>query len=190
MKSILSTLILAVSIIMFVSCGEIQKTENINEEDSTKNISEIISTDNDYLLLVEDEEGCRYVNSEGKTIIESEKYLMCFTDTFKTYAIVLHQDKGFIAINRSVETLYNIFVYDNGPDYPEDGLFRIIKDEKIGYADFLTGEILIEPIYQAAYSFENGKAKVALVAEKIQDGEHYTWESKNWIFINKTGEEI
>ena len=115
---------------------------------------------------------------------------MCFTDTFCNYALVLDTENGFIGINRKEETIYDIFVFDNGPDYVEEGLFRIMKNDKIGYADAKTGKIVIEPIYQAAEPFENGKARVAIIAKKVQDGEHYTWKSDNWISIDKSGNEV
>lgn len=145
----------------------------------------------DYLLLesVEGEEA-KYVDKKGKTVLLADEYLMCFTDTFRNYALVLDSENGFVSINRKREILYHLFVYDNGPDYVKEGLFRIIKDDKIGYADSKTGKVVVEPIYQAANPFENGKAKVALLAKKIKNGEHYTWQSNHWIFIDKWGREV
>ena len=69
------------------------------------------------------------------TIIPFGKYLICFTDKFDKFAIVSAPDKGIIGIDRKENILFNVYVFDNGPDYPSNGLFRIIKDGKIGYAD-------------------------------------------------------
>jgi hypothetical protein len=33
---------------------------------------------------------------------------------------------------------YDVFIYDNGPDYEADGLIRVVKNGKIGYADAKT----------------------------------------------------
>ena len=76
-----------------------------------------------------------YVNFKGDTIIPFGKYLICFTDKFDKFAIVSAPDKGIIGIDRKENILFNVYVFDNGPDYPSNGLFRIIKDGKIGYAD-------------------------------------------------------
>ncbi len=136
-------------------------------------------------------ESYSYRNEFGKVMLERSKFAYCFTDTFRTYAIVLDSTKGFIAINRAGQVLYNIFVYDNGPDYPEQGLFRIIKNNKIGYASANTGVIVIEPQFSCAWPFdESGKAKVALECRIENDGEHQEWMSKAWFFIDKTGKRI
>ena len=98
---------------------------------------------NNYLVCftdtISDEYG--YKNQNGDTVIPARKYLRCFTDTFKTYAIVVKPNSGFIAIDRKETVLYEVFSVDNGPDEPSEGLFRIIVDNKIGYADLKTGKL-------------------------------------------------
>src|SRR5690242_11150784 len=92
---------------------------------------------NDILVWYDDtaNNGQGYKNLHGNIIIPAGKYSHCFTDTFRTYAVVLLPQNGFVAIDRKENMLYSIFRFDNGPDYVEDGLFRIVKDGKIGYAD-------------------------------------------------------
>jgi len=82
--------------------------------------------ENDYLLNVYDTTHNRfgYVNLIGDTIIPSGKYSMCFTDTFITYAIVA-KPSGFVAVDRQEKVMYKVFAFDNGPDYPKDGLLRM-----------------------------------------------------------------
>jgi hypothetical protein len=75
---------------------------------------------------------CGYLNQKGDTVIQADNYNFCFTDTFKTYAIVADKNFGFVAINRQQNVLYNVFSFDNGPDYASEGLFRIIQNNKIG----------------------------------------------------------
>src|SRR5689334_17678782 len=65
-----------------------------------------------------------YKNLHGDIIIPAGKYSFCFTDTFRTYAVVSLPSKGFVAIDRKENILYSVFPFDNGPDYIEDGLFR------------------------------------------------------------------
>jgi hypothetical protein len=128
-----------------------------------------------------------YKSESGKIAVPMGKYSMCFTDTFRNYAIVLDSGKGFIAIDRQYHVLYNVFVFDNGPDYPADGFFRIKVAGNIGYADIATGKIVIKPQFACAWPFENGIAKVAIKCQTRQDGEHSTWISNEWFYINKAG---
>ncbi len=83
--------------------------------------------------------------------------------------------------------LYNIFPYDNGPDYPSEGLFRIVKDDKIGYADEHTYAIVIKPQFDCAFPFENGKAKVSNNCKTVKDGEYSVWTSDAWQYVDKKG---
>ncbi len=114
----------------------------------------------DYLRLIVDTTNDRhgYVNAKGDKMIPFGKYDMCFTGRFYNFAIVICAHEGLVGIDRNENVLFNVFVFDNGPDYPSDGLFRIIKDEKIGYAN-LEGQIVIPPQFDYAYPFKNGKAQ-------------------------------
>ncbi len=127
-----------------------------------------------------------YVNLIGDTVIPIGKYQYCYTDTLKNYAIVLKKGGGCIAIDKNENVLFEVFWYDNGPDYLAEGLFRIKKNGKIGYANKM-GKIIIEPQFDCAFPFKNGKAKVSNKCNTIPDGEHLRWESDNWYFIDKNG---
>lgn len=110
-------------------------------------------------------------------------------DTSRAYTISI--EKGvFVARDKQQKFLYQVFMYDNGPDYTAEGLFRIVQDGKIGYADAKTGEVVIAPRYPCAWPFEGGKARVSTDCTTRQDGEHGIWESDNWFYINKKGEEV
>lgn len=127
-----------------------------------------------------------YRNGNNEVIIPLGKYAQCLTDTFRTHAIVLTKgDNKWVVIDRAEKQLYEIFPYDNGPDYPSEGLFRIMKDGKIGYADALTYSIVIPPQFDCAYPFESGKAKVSTDCKTVIDGEHREWMSDKWQYIDK-----
>jgi WG containing repeat len=100
---------------------------------------------------------------------------------------MLEMDHKWVVINEQKTVLYDVFPYDNGPDAPSEGLYRIVKDGKIGYADETTNAIVIAPQYDCAYPFENGKAKVSTDCKTTQDGDHSVWESDAWQFIDKKG---
>jgi hypothetical protein len=131
-----------------------------------------------------------YQTAAGKMVIPLGKYQMCFTDTFRNYAIVLDSARGFVAIDRQFHVLYNVFLFDSGPDYPAGGLFRITRSGKIGYANAATGKIAIEPKFACAFPFEKGRAKVAQDCQTRPDGEHSTWISNFWFYINKSGSRV
>jgi hypothetical protein len=147
------------------------------------------AADNSVLLLTSDSAKGTYGyrDEAGKIVIPTGKYPFCFTDTFRNYAIVLDSGNRIVGINRQERVLYSLFIFDNGPDDQSDGLFRIRKDHKIGYADAATGKIVISPRFACAWPFENGKARVALDCQTRSDGEHSTWISKHWFYINKVG---
>jgi hypothetical protein len=129
-----------------------------------------------------------YVNQKGDTIIPIGKYQYCIFDTVTTYAIV-GDKSGFYAIDQKENRLYEVYWFDNGPDYVKDGLFRIKRNDKIGYAN-TKGEIVIEPQYDCANAFENEKAKVTFACELMKFGEYTEMKSDNWFFIDKTGKRI
>jgi len=147
---------------------------------------------NDYLVrfndTIKDEYG--YKNQNGEIVIPLGKYQICFTDTFKTYAIVAKSKSGFLAIDRQENALYEVFPFDNGPDEPSDGLFRILENKKIGFADSATGKVVIKPQFDCAWPFENGVAEVSTDCKTRSDGEHSRWVSDNWYYIDKNGKRI
>lgn len=149
-------------------------------------------TENDFLFLkydsIRNESG--YENLKGELIIPIGRYPMCFTDIFKYYAIVMTADGRMTAIDRNEKILYDVFTFDNGPDYPSEGLFRIIVDGKIGFADYSTGEVIVKPQFDCASQYVEGKAKVSHKCSKILDGEHFTWKSDSWFYIDKSGKKI
>jgi hypothetical protein len=131
-----------------------------------------------------------YLNLAGDTIIPFGKYAHCFSDTIKDFGVVVQQSTGkMMGINQNGVELFEVFKYDNGPDMIEDGLFRMIKNGKIGYAD-AKGNVIIEPSFDCAYPFENGYARVSQSCDKIKDGEHTTWISDDWYHISKDGKRV
>ncbi|MBU0763410.1 MAG: WG repeat-containing protein [Bacteroidetes bacterium] len=132
------------------------------------------------------EDVCGYCTPGGEIVIRDGKYEMCYTDTFRNMAIVYHKDKGLVGIDRQENVLFNVFVVDNGPDYPSEGLFRIIKDNLIGFAD-LEGNIVIEPAYKAARPFHEGYAAFSPDCKVVSEDGHLCWKGGKWGFLDKKG---
>ncbi len=112
---------------------------------------------------------CGYINALGDTVIPLGKYYYCYTDTLVDYAIVLEKGGSCIAIDKKGNQIFEVFWFDNGPDPVHEGLFRIIKEGKIGYAN-TDGQIVIKPLYDCAFPFNNGKAKVSIDCSSVFDG--------------------
>ena len=87
------------------------------------------------------------------------------------------------AINKEGKQLFEIHWYDNGPDYIEEGLFRMKNNDKIGFAD-TSGTIVIEPQYDFALPFKNGKA---VVCNGCKKGSGFTQQGGKCGVIDKKG---
>ena len=128
-----------------------------------------------------------YLNSKRDTIIPIGKYYYCYTDTIRDFGMVIEKETGkIVGIDQNATELFEVYNYDNGPDYVESGLFRIIKNGKIGYAN-PKGEIIIEPNFACAYPFEGDFAKVSDNCDIEKYGEYTIWKSDNWYRITKEG---
>lgn len=146
--------------------------------------------DKDILIKVSsaNEEQSGYVNLSGDTVVAFGQYYYLFTDTVRHFAIVASKE-GLIGINKKDEKLFNVYMFDNGPDYYSEGLFRIIVNGKMGFANE-KGKIVIEPKYSFAAPFYGGKAKVTFKHRLIGDDEHKEVKSDEWFYINKKAETI
>ena len=131
-----------------------------------------------------------YVTPSGDTIIPIGKYCYCYTQKFDKIAIVMPKaNSAYYAIDRTEKILFEVVNIDNGPDYVKDGLFRIRKNGKIGYAN-LDGEIVIEPVYVSALPFNGGYAAVCIGGKTISRNEVSFNEGGKWGYIDKSGNEV
>ena len=135
------------------------------------------------------EEVFGYVDQKGQMVITYGQFAFGFSDTILTHGIVAERSGGLIGIDQKGQRLYEVFLFDNGPDYLQDGLFRILRNGKTGYAD-ARGMVVIEPQFACAEPFSGGRAKVALDCSVQKDGEHAVMESDHWFYIDKKGERI
>ena len=124
-------------------------------------VSIIMQADNTWYLRENKNNDFYFVDRQNKIMIPPKKYKMIFTENFNNFAIVVNLESKVVAINKNEELLYEVFVYDNGADYINDGLFRIVKNGKIGFANE-EGEIVINPTYDFADFFVKGYSIVNL----------------------------
>ncbi len=138
-----------------------------------------------------------YLNERGDTIVPYGKYRYCQTDTIKELGFVYEnkpKDARIICINNTGKELFYVFKYDNGPDYIQEGLFRIMDENGlIGFADSL-GNVIIRPQFKFAYPFKGGKTKVTLEGEQKEvpksEGEKHYWESGTWFYVDKRNKHL
>jgi hypothetical protein len=136
------------------------------------------------LILKRDDKTSMYAYFDEKGNKVLGDYFAAYTDTITDFGIV---GRSPILIDRNGKHIYDIFCFDNGPDLTSEGIYRIEKNGKIGYIDSVSSKVLIEPKFDCAYPFKNGKAKVSVNCKKVYDGEHYAWESNDWYYIDKKG---
>jgi hypothetical protein len=101
--------------------------------------------------------------------------------------MVQTDDGKWVIKDSQKKTLYAVFIYDNGPDYPAEGLIRVVKNGKIGYANAKTYKLVIAPQFDCAFPFENGKAKVSNKCQTVKEGEYSVWTSQSWQYVDKKG---
>lgn len=137
------------------------------------------------------EEACGYVNEKNEVIIPIGKYPRLYSPIFDNIAFVSIKGKtGIYAINRSEKVLFEVYYLDNGPDIVSEGLFRIIKNGKIGFAD-MTGEVVIEPKFHFAFPFQkDGTAVFNEGGTLVRDGDYTRYQGGQWGVINKDGQII
>jgi hypothetical protein len=146
--------------------------------------------DKDCLILAfnSDSSRCGYLNSVGDTIVPCH-FVHCFTDTICSFGTMMSLSGKVAAYNKSGEFLYEVYYIDNGPDYISDGMFRILENGKMGYANE-RGEVVIKPQYDCAFAFEAGKAQVSFDCQRKKVDEYTFWESDNWFYIDKEGNKV
>lgn len=153
------------------------------------------------LFAITDEEflqyGARvaYVDNLGDTVIPFGRFAYYGTDTLIHYANVMElvNDSTYgrrIGINRNQEILFDLVMFDNGPEPFNEGLTRVFRDGKMGYANRF-GQVVIPCIYDYAKWFENETAEVTFNATIFIDNyEHRQVESDEWFKIDKSGQRL
>ena len=148
----------------------------------------------EYLISFSDttsgEELIGYKNRFGKTVIDA-KFCFVYSDTLYSMAMVLKNGE-WIGIDKDEKIILRPFIFDNGPDYIEEGLFRYVENDKIGFAN-IDGEKIIVAKYDFATPFENGLSEYTLGGKKEYEkgGEHWWWTGgyENG-FVNHSGQEF
>ena len=148
---------------------------------------------NNYWLRVTDSSTWRqaFVDQNGEIMIPYGKYKFILTDTMWYFAFVYKEKNGIVAINRNNQIIFRPLADNLEPDPPSDGLFRIIENNKIGFAN-MKGEIVIPPRFEAVMRFHHNVAAFCIGCRMEYDTitEYGYWTGGKWGFINKRGEVV
>ena len=106
-------------------------------------------------------------------------------------AEVFVEGVGWAYVRRDGRNL-EVPAFDNGPDDFSEGLVRIRRRGKTGYADASFATV-IPPRFDFAWPFEKGRALVCLSCRPAPDarlGEHAPVAGGTWGYIDRTGREV
>ena len=192
MKNTLKTSFKLLMIALFIlSC---KTSDNIKK---LKTCEENIPKCEKWILVMGDSESkfgpfgkSGYINSKGDTTIPLDAY-RCLSDTFEYYGLIeeIRGDRKMYGIDKTGKKLFEAVHDGEGFACIEyDGRIIIQKNGKYGFANH-KGEIVIEPKYSCAENFREGKARVSNQCRRSKS-EYYMWESDNWIYIDKCGNEV
>lgn len=186
-------------LLVLVSCKSYTEREQTNYEyhdidtSATQEIEPLIAiTNEEYLQFGSN---VAYVNIQGDTIIPFGNFAYFGTDTLNFFAnVLLHPNDSiygrWVGIDRNEHILFDLVSFDNGPDYFEEGLTRVLRNGKMGYANE-KGEVVIPCQYAFAKWFDNGVAEVTFEAKEYQDMDgHSRVVSDSWFEIDKQGNRI
>jgi len=186
-----ATFLLFILTFFFIACKPSNTTEQKTCEDNFPVIEK-------YKLIIAEEDissfgpfpKSGYVNTNGDTIINIDEY-RCLSDTFEYFGLVqdIKGDGKYFGIDKQRNILFE--AVPNGEGYAieeSEGRKMIQKNGKYGFANH-KGEIIIESIFSCAETLRDGKARVSKNCWPLND-ESGRWESDNWIYIDKCGNEL
>lgn len=105
-------------------------------------------------------------------------------------ASVYSKDTGWVYLDRSgAVVVENVMPYDNGPDAFRDGVVRVERGGKCGYAD-KAGRQVSPAMYDGCFPFEGSRGKVCVKCRKEcddKDCEHRSLKGGEWFCLDASG---
>ncbi len=129
---------------------------------------------------------------QSGNIVIKQKYSNVFSEFEGKIAFVEDKKEGIVAIDRKGRIVLKPYIFDNGPDYISDGLFRFVEKDKFGFAN-ADGKKVIPAQFDFANPFDdNGRAEFCMGCRLvIKPGrEHKDIEGGKWGLINESGKVI
>lgn len=99
---------------------------------------------------------------------------------FDRYGHALIQDEhGWVYVDRDQRPVLRPFIFDNGPDYYEEGLARFVEKGKMGFHNRAL-HVVVPPVYDFAFPFENGTAQAGTNCTFQREAEHSSVSCQQW----------
>jgi hypothetical protein len=102
-------------------------------------------------------------------------------DSLKSFTYILNTESNNI--------VGEMYVFDNGGDYFNNGVARFRKNDKVGLINKF-GEVVLKPIYDEVWAINNGYARVGNNCKKTVEDEHATTTCKKYGLIDSLGNEV
>ena len=99
---------------------------------------------------------------------------------FDRYGHALIQDsRGWVYVDRDQRPVLRPYIFDNGPDYYEEGLARFVDNGKMGFHNEAL-HVVVPAVYDFAFPFENGTAQAGTHCTFHPEGEHSSVFCQQW----------
>lgn len=142
------------------------------------------------VLYLNDDYKTHFLANENDSIIKKldSTYIIAYQpDLFGYFHVFAIQgENGWCAIDVNETILFKVYNVEIGTLSPDDltnGLIRIEQDSLIGFANEI-GEIVIQPKFEIATSFENGYAIIGKTCKKIPwDEKHTEYDCKHYSIV-------
>lgn len=126
-----------------------------------------------------------FKDAKGKIVIPTT-FQHAYEFNGRLAAVLTDEGWMFIDVKGKTQDI-RPFIFDNGPDYYEDGLCRFVKDGKVGFLDYKS-EIVIAPLdFDFVNAFSDDRAVVCMGCKRDETDEHGGWKGGTWGFIDKKG---
>jgi len=125
-----------------------------------------------------------YKNVSG-TIVIKPQYVAAYDFKGKLGSVLLSEGWRFIDRRGNVQEI-RPFLYDNGPDYHQEGLARFLLDEKIGFIDE-SSRVAIPARFDIVAPFSEGLAAFCEGGRKVETEEHSAVEGGKWGYSDRRG---
>jgi hypothetical protein len=136
------------------------------------------------LIAFEEDGWWGYKDDKGKIMIRPQ-FTAAHDFTGEIGAVATKDDWRYIDRNGRILNIQP-FIYDNGPDYFQEGLARFRENGKVGFLNEV-GKVVIQAQFDFATPFSEGYAAFCSGCQKIEVDEHFLFEGGKWGFIDHHG---
>jgi hypothetical protein len=125
-----------------------------------------------------------YKDGQGRVVIDAKFHAA--QDFLRGGIAAVVDEQGWAYIDQRGCVLIRPFIFDNGPDYFQEGLARFTVDRKFGFFDD-HGQVVISPRFDFAFPFHEGLAAACMGCRIQRQGEHPVVKGGDWGYVNHKG---